>query len=303
MKGNRENVEAHNMRLWIELKEMERNVGMRLASSFGTRGLFFSDVMFQTKDVYLLRKPAGIPTTRGKEPCFLDLFAEGSVDMDRWITDFPHFIDGFEQIRAMGWYELTNPWEARQWLLEEFSMREEYGLLNRLDTDTSGYLYFARSRDVYKQRRDWQRDDKVQKWYLAQVEGDVRRDALQASESGRGGYYPPKNNETIKIAFPIMHHKHEERMVSCVNNDGMERMMRRGRGKVLEAESRVNSVFYDPEANTSVVRVMITHGWRHQIRIHLAMLGNPIVGDALYWNGREGDILQLVSCGCSVERK
>lgn len=92
-------------------------------------------------------------------------------------------------------------------------------------------------------------------------------------------------------------------MVSCVNNDGMERMMRRGRGKVLEAESLVMPVSHDPETNMSIVRVMIHHGWRHQIRVHLAMLGNPIVGDGLYGNGREGDILQLVSCGCSVERK
>lgn len=259
--------------------------------------------MFQTPEVYLLRKPAGIPTSRGKETCFLDLFAEGSVDMDRWIVDFLHFIEAFEQIRTMGGYELTNGWEARQWLLEEFTMREEYGLLNRLDTDTSGMVYFARSREVYENRRDWQREGKVKKWYLAQVEGDARRDAYYASEIDRDAYYASVQGEGLALRFPMMHHKHDECMVSCVNNDGMERMMRRGRGKVLEAESLVMPVSYDPQTNTSIVRVMIHHGWRHQIRVHLAMLGNPIVGDGLYWNGLEGEILQLVSCGCSVERR
>ncbi len=281
---------------------------IRLSSCFGMWGLIFFDVMFQIPEVYLLRKPAGIPTSRGKETCFLDLFAEGSVDMDRWIVDFPHFIEAFEQIRTMGWYELTNGWEARQWLLEEFSMREEYGLLNRLDTDTSGMVYFARSRVVYVQRRDLQREGKVQKWYLAKVEGNVERKLkeIEGNEGNEGNDAEFLQNSwdwTVKIAFPIMHHKHDECMVSCVNNDGMERMMRRGRGKVLEAESLVMPMSYDPETNTSIVRVMIHHGWRHQIRVHLAMLGNPIVGDGLYWNGREGDILQLVSCGCSVEEK
>jgi 23S rRNA-/tRNA-specific pseudouridylate synthase len=281
--------------------------------------------MFQTPEVYLLRKPAGIPTSRGKETCFLDLFAEGSVEMDRWIVDFPHFIEAFEQIRTMGGYELTNGWEARQWLLEEFSMREEYGLLNRLDTDTSGMVYFARSREVYEQRRNWQRHWKVQKWYLAQVEGDVRRDSLHASNTketewnegneGKVGtqFFASMDTDicddsdvckkSMQITFPIMHHKHDECMVSCINNDGMERMMRRGRGKVLEAESWVMPVSYDPETNTSIVRVMIHHGWRHQIRVHLATLGNPIIGDALYGKWNKGDVLQLVSCGCRVERK
>ena len=95
-------------------------------------------------------------------------------------------------------------------------------------------------------------------------------------------YFASVQDEGLALRFPMMHHKHDECMVSCVNNDGMERMMRRGRGKVLEAESLVMSVSYDSVTNTSIVRVMIHHGWRHQIRVHLAMLGNPIVGDGLY---------------------
>lgn len=285
--------------------------------------------MFQTPEVYLLRKPAGIPTTRGKEICFLDLFAAGSVDMDRWITDFQHFIEAFEQIRTIGWFELTNGWEARQWLLEAFSVQEEYGLLNRLDTDTSGYLYFARSREVYEQRRDWQRAGKVKKWYLAQVEGDIGREEIEGNgrkqrelEGNKrlvgtqffasinadvwndcDAYNASVRDATIILRFPIMHHKHDECMVSCVNNEGMERMLRRGRGKVLEAETLITPVSYDAESKTSIVRVMIHQGQRHQIRVHLATLGYPIVGDRLYGTGREGELLQLVSCGCSVERK
>ena len=95
--------------------------------------------------------------------------------------DFPHFINAFEQIRTMGGWELSNRTETRQWLLEEFSVQEEYGLLNRLDTDTSGMLYFARSREVFAAWRDWQRAGKVQKWYLAQVEGDIGREAIEGN--------------------------------------------------------------------------------------------------------------------------
>jgi 23S rRNA-/tRNA-specific pseudouridylate synthase len=193
--------------------------------------------------VFFFRKPAGIPTTRGKETCFLDLFAEGSVDMDRGIADFPHLIEAFEQIRAMGGYEQGNMNEARQWLLEEFSVREEYGLVNRLDTDTSGYLYFARSREIYTQRRDRQRTGKVQKRYLAQVEGDVerKREEVEGSRrklremegnkeavgtqflasmgANRDAYNASVQGEELVLRFPIMHHRHDdERMVSCVDH-------------------------------------------------------------------------------------
>ena len=76
---------------------------------------------------------------------------------------------------------------AQQQLVKEFLPSEEYGLLNRLDTDTSGLLYFARSRDIYIKFRDLQNAGKVEKYYLAQVWGDVMRNVEKNTSSD--GYY------------------------------------------------------------------------------------------------------------------
>lgn len=93
--------------------------------------------------------------------------------MNAGIEDFPHFLRAFEAMRTEGGWELSNRADAREFLVGTFSRDEEWGLLNRLDTDTSGMLYFARSREVYEQWRERQRAGKVKKWYLAQVEGKI----------------------------------------------------------------------------------------------------------------------------------
>ncbi|MFV8571152.1 RluA family pseudouridine synthase [Marinobacter sp. SBS5] len=49
-----------------------------------------------------------------------------------------------------------------------------------------------------------------------------------------------------------------------------------------ESISRVTTLSFDDEANTTEVKVTIETGRKHQIRKHLAGIGHPIVGDRLY---------------------
>ena len=65
---------------------------------------------YEDKCFYYFRKPYGIPSTYGKEKCFLDYLIE-SDDKD---------------IKAIV--------EAQK---EYFSQQDEYGLVNRLDNDTT----------------------------------------------------------------------------------------------------------------------------------------------------------------------
>lgn len=100
--------------------------------------------------------------------------------------------------------------------------------MNRLDTDTSGMLYFARSRDVYKNWRDLQKKGYVEKYYLAQVWGDVGRNVEKCIDKEiKDACYVSvqENNQDIVLRFPLMHHKHDvERMVSCATVDGLEKL-------------------------------------------------------------------------------
>jgi 23S rRNA pseudouridine1911/1915/1917 synthase len=266
--------------------------------------------MFANDQCYFFRKPAGLASTRGKESCFLNSFTNPEVKTVWSIDDFPHMVDAFQQMSAIHGVDVDNEAQARTELGEIFSRDEEYGLLNRLDTDTSGLLYFARSREVYEQYRAWQRAGIIQKYYLAQVWWDVGRNVKKIDDwqltidGGNTGFVESQADGFI-LRFPIMHHRHDaERMSSVQTPAAVEQLARRGRGNILTPETFVSVVSYDREDNTSIVRVMIRQGVRHQIRVHLATLGNPILGDLLYGSKDAwyASLLQLVSAGCKIQK-
>ncbi|ACA87424.1 RluA family pseudouridine synthase [Shewanella woodyi] len=79
-----------------------------------------------------------------------------------------------------------------------------------------------------------------------------------------------------------------------------------GREEVVTVDSDVDNksacshaklLEYDAKQNRSLVQVKIDSGRKHQIRIHMASLGHPVVGDRLHGIASGSDInLQLTSC-------
>lgn len=66
------------------------------------------------------------------------------------------------------------------------------------------------------------------------------------------------------------------------------------------AISHITTLALDEQEQTSLVRVRIETGRKHQIRRHLAGIGHPIVGDRLY--GRPAAVsLQLLACCLEFE--
>lgn len=126
------------------------------------------------------------------------------------------------------------------------------GIVHRLDRDTSGLLVVAKSeRAHHKLAGQFQRRE-VEKHYLALV-------------FGRG------LDLHGRIEAPIgRHHLHRTRMA----------VMRAGRAAVT---------LYDVLETLSeftYLKVMLKTGRTHQIRVHLAHKNHPIVGDAVYGQGR-----------------
>ncbi|MDC0336190.1 pseudouridine synthase [Pseudodesulfovibrio sp.] len=134
-------------------------------------------------------------------------------------------------------------------------------LLNRLDYLTSGLLLVGLSQDGVKVYHDLEEAGKIKKFYYATIQG--RLDGLVS----------------IKRALDTDDRK-KTRVLD--EDDGDARRW-----------TDVKVLSHDHDRDTTEVRCLIMKGARHQIRAHLASIGHPIVGDPLYGDGKEGDVLRL----------
>ena len=145
----------------------------------------------------------------------------------------------------------------------ELASLPDFGLVHRLDNDTSGVLLVARNEDAYRLLRAQFRDNKAKKEYVALVLGHVHAD--------RG-----------EIATPIAHHPRKlHKMLACPDPADAEEL----KARPAHTSSPVGERIFG-SVPCSLLSVHIATGVRHQIRVHLASIGHPLAGDRLYQTSR-----------------
>lgn len=166
----------------------------------------------------------------------------------------------------------------------EFTARslDEGWPAHRLDKDTSGLLVIAKNVDALEKLQDQFKKRQVTKEYLALVYGEMPKDGELVTEIVRDSSrrVPFK---AVAVASGL------ERGDPRVAKTAWETITRyHGSRHGLARMRRSESVFIrekirDREMICSLVRVRITTGRTHQIRVHMKYLGHPIVGDDVYY--------------------
>ena len=123
------------------------------------------------------------------------------------------------------------------------------GVVHRLDRDTSGLLVLSRSDEAYASLGEQMRAREIEREYIALVRGR-----------------PPSRRGTIDA--PIGRDRND-----------IGRMAVGGRG---ERPAVTHFELCEPLPNASLLRLKLETGRTHQIRVHLAAIGHPILGDPLY---------------------
>jgi len=172
-------------------------------------------------------------------------------------------------------------------------------LVNRLDRETSGIVIVAKNSEIAGELGKIWESRAVQKEYLAIVHGHVRDDhGLIDAPLGK--------DEQSKVAVK-----------GCVRPDGAPAQTEFWVGKRFSIGVQASACLsgplkYElqpapfsnlhPPSSFSLLRVIPRTGRKHQIRIHLAHLGHPIVGDKLY-GGDEDLYLALVEDRLTPEQR
>ena len=126
------------------------------------------------------------------------------------------------------------------------------GVVHRLDRDTSGVLLFARSESAWQNARSAFEQRRVQKTYLALVHGRLE-----------GAH---------EIELRLDHRGERMRVVRAGGHTALTRL------RALEARG-----------DETLVEAHPVTGLMHQLRVSLAELGHPIVGDVLYGSPTRAD--------------
>lgn len=142
-------------------------------------------------------------------------------------------------------------------IVSEISDSDRPGIVHRLDRDTSGLLIIAKNNQSAKHLQEQFATRKVKKTYIAVVDGAPKIDHAEIDlPIGRN----PAKPSTFRVD---------------------------PKGKAATTIYRVLST----EDKKSLVELSPITGRTHQLRVHMAYIGTPIVGDVVY--GKADDRLML----------
>lgn len=143
------------------------------------------------------------------------------------------------------------------------------GIVHRLDKEASGLMVIAKNNQSFESLKQQFKKRTIKKEYLALAHGSISKDEGE-------------------ITFPIVRAKSGHKMAALPHcfQEEKNKPSNRDRGNLAAREkSRAALTKFILEKkwpHFSLLKVKIKTGRTHQIRVHLAAYGHPLLGDDLY---------------------
>lgn len=139
--------------------------------------------------------------------------------------------------------------------------KERPGIVHRLDKDTSGLMVVAKNEWTHEKLSEMISTKLVERKYLAIVKGVIKHD-------------------TGEIDAPIGRDSHNRQKMAVTDVHGKDAITH---FKVLE---KLN--------NSTYIECKLDTGRTHQIRVHMAYIGHPVLNDPLYGRGNCSEFGQML---------
>ena len=130
------------------------------------------------------------------------------------------------------------------------------GIVHRLDKDTSGLLIIAKNDKAHIQVSEQIKNREVKKTYIALVRGTIAEDEAT-------------------INMPIGRSTKDRKKMAVTKN-----------GKEAVTHFKVLNRYATNKGSYTLLEIKIDTGRTHQIRVHMAEIGHPVIGDSVYSNGK-----------------
>lgn len=145
------------------------------------------------------------------------------------------------------------------------------GIMHRIDKEVSGIVAIAKTEDAYNNLKKQFQERTIKKEYTALVYGQIKKDE-------------------DRIEFPISRAGSGHKMAAMPKTvKGKENI----NGRIAITDFAVEKRFI----NYTLLKVKIKTGRTHQIRVHMAAYGHPIVGDDLYSTKKTRELNKKINLG------
>lgn len=162
----------------------------------------------------------------------------------------------------------------------------ECGLLHRIDTQTRGLLLIATVQEFYDHIVLSQKNGGFVKTYFAQCDcdkGNAKKlggfPDLPANCDEKSSQSQSLKNQSQVLSSYFRFYGEGRREVRPVLDGGSKFAIKKVGAKTLYS---TKIEFLSCDTNSAKITCEISKGFRHQVRCHLAWLGFPVAGDAMY---------------------
>lgn len=267
---------------WLDAKQMSRSV---MKTLFQEKLVLLNGKKTNPKEAVALNDELRLQMPKEKidyDPVPMDLVILYE-DEELLILDKPVGIT----VNSKGQVSLANG--VAQYFKDN-GIKRKVRFLNRLDRDTSGCIVIAKSalaQSFYQQQIE---DQRFEKWYSTVVQGvllDTNIVELPMARGEDGIHY-----EVRQGGKPTRTVYNGTGVFEEITGDAIGDVAATTYREVSDDELAVMSEA-DKAKLVSTVDIRLYTGKTHQIRVAMAHLGHPLVGDVLYGNERAGRTYEL----------